>query len=52
MDNQEKPSEEEVVAMLRLLKNRHKWQMIYAISVSVLQFVITFAAGVVVGKHF
>jgi hypothetical protein len=49
---QKLPSDAEIIEMLEHLKSRHKWQMIYAISLTVLQFMVTFAAGVVVGKNF
>lgn len=48
---QREPSEAEVVEMLRYLRKRHMWATAYAWSVYVLQLVLVFAVGVVVGKN-
>ena len=48
---QREPSEAEVVEMLRYLRKRAAWAAVYACSVYVLQLVLVFAVGVVVGKN-
>ena len=48
---QREVSEAEVVEMLRYLRKRAMWATVYAWSVYVLQLVLVFAVGVVVGKN-
>lgn len=48
---QREPSEEEVVEMLRYLQKQYAWAVVYACSVYVLQLVLVFAMGVVVGEN-